>query len=109
LQQIPNFIQMGKKEGMCSLNDSLLDLVGRDIVEPAEAYQRAIAKEEFVKRMGALPKCRSPKGQPWTEEELLQAAEGAEAGSPGNGSGNGTPQTVAERAAAVRIPELIVN
>jgi twitching motility protein PilT len=107
LQQIPNFIQMGRKEGMCSLNDSLLDLVAKDIVEPAEAYQRAIAKEEFVKRMGSLPKCRSPKGQPWTEEELLAAAEGAEAVSPGNVSG--TPQTVAERAAAYRMPELIVN
>ena len=34
-----------------SLNDSLLDLVSKDIVEPAEAYQRAISKEEFLKRM----------------------------------------------------------
>jgi twitching motility protein PilT len=107
LQQIPNFIQMGKKEGMCSLNDSLLELVGKDIIEPAEAYQRSIAKEEFVKRMASLPKCRSPKGAAWTEEELLAAAEGAEAASVT--SVPATPQTAAERAAAYRVPELIVN
>jgi twitching motility protein PilT len=75
LQQIPNFIQMGRKEGMCSLNDSLLELLARGIIEPTEAYQKAIAKEELLKRMGALPNCRSPKGAAWTEEELLQAAE----------------------------------
>jgi twitching motility protein PilT len=108
LQQIPNFIQMGRKEGMCSLNDSLLELVSKDIVEPTEAYQRAIAKDEFVKRMGTLPNCRSPQGKPWTEEELLQAAEKAETAAAGNGNGS-APQTPAERAAAYRVPELIVN
>jgi hypothetical protein len=94
---------MGRKEGMCSLNDSLLELVSKNVVEPAEAYQRAIAKDEFVKRMGTLPNCRSPQGKPWTEEELLQAAEGLET------AGIGTPQTPAERAAAYRVPELVVN
>ncbi len=76
LQQIPNFIQMGRKEGMCSLNDSLLELLARGVIEPTEAYQKAIAKEELLKRMGALPSCRSAKGAAWTEEEMLQAAEG---------------------------------
>jgi twitching motility protein PilT len=109
LQQIPNFIQMGRKEGMCSLNDSLLELVSKEIVEAPEAYQRAISKEEFLKRMGSIPNCRSPQGKPWTEEDLLAAAEGAEAGSTGNGNGNGAPQTPAERAAAYRVPELVVN
>jgi len=82
LQQIPNFIQMGRKEGMCSLNDSLLELLAKDLVEPGEAYQKAAAKEELLKRMGALPNCRSPKGSAWTEEELLLAAEEVH-GSPG--------------------------
>jgi twitching motility protein PilT len=86
LQQIPNFIQMGRKEGMCSLNDSLLELLAKDIIEPSEAYQKASAKEELLKRMGALPSCRSPKGKPWTEEELLQVAENPEA--VGSGDGN---------------------
>jgi twitching motility protein PilT len=74
LQQIPMFIQTGKKEGMCSLNDSLLDLVARDVVDPVEAYQKSVVKEELIKRMGTLPNCRSPKGTPWTEEELVRAA-----------------------------------
>jgi twitching motility protein PilT len=89
LQQIPSFIQMGRKEGMCSLNDSLLELLSKGIIEPAEAYQKAAAKDELLKRMGALPNCRSPRGAPWTEEELLQAAEhtGEISGSDGNGSG----------------------
>ena len=75
LQQIPSFIQMGRKEGMCSLNDSLLELLSKGIVEPAEAYQKAAAKDELLKRMGALSNCRSPRGTPWTEDELLATAE----------------------------------
>ena len=90
LQQIPNSIQMGRKEGMCSLNDSLLDLLAKDIIEPAEAYHKASAKEELLKRMTALPGCRAPSGKPWTEEELNQASEGPEfvADSDGNNSAN---------------------
>jgi twitching motility protein PilT len=106
LQQIPNFIQMGRKEGMCSLNDSLLELVSKGIVEPAEAYQRAIAKEEFLKRMGSLPNCRSPEGKPWTEEELLKAVEGAEPG--GDGRVNELPP-ITDRDVAHRVPEFVVN
>jgi twitching motility protein PilT len=84
LQQIPNAIQMGRREGMCTLNDSLLELLTKNLVEPAEAYQKATAKEELLKRMGTIPTCRSSKGLPWTEEELLYAAENSE--SAGNGS-----------------------
>ena len=85
LQQIPNFIQMGRKEGMCSLNDSLLELLAKNIIEPAEAYQKAATKDELLKRMGSLPNCRSSKGVPWTEEELLQVTEHAHDSSSGNG------------------------
>ncbi len=88
LQQIPNSIQMGRKEGMCSLNDSLLELLARNVIEPTEAYQTAVSKDELLKRMGALPNCRSPKGTPWTEEELLQAVERALDAGNGNGSHN---------------------
>ena len=102
LQQIPSFIQMGRKEGMCSLNDSLLELLSKGIIEPAEGYQKAAAKDELLKRMGALPNCRSPRGTPWTEEELLQAAENPSAASAadeyGSGSGaNRLPQPPAIR------------
>jgi twitching motility protein PilT len=78
IHQIPMLIQTGKKEGMMTLNDSLLDYVAKEIVEPAEAYQKSVVKDDLIKRMGAIPTVRTSKGQPWTEEELIKAA--AEAG-----------------------------
>lgn len=110
LQQIPNFIQMGRKEGMCSLNDSLLELLAKDLIEPAEAYQKAAAKDELLKRMGSLPNCRSPKGTPWTEDDLLQAAEHSHEPGNDNGSHNcASPPPVAGRGIASREPALVGN
>src|SRR5690606_26140605 len=37
--QIPSVMQTSKAKGMCTLNDSLLDLVKKGLVEPAEAYR----------------------------------------------------------------------
>jgi twitching motility protein PilT len=109
LQQIPNFIQMGRKEGMCSLNDSLLELLARDIIDPTEAYQKAIAKDELIKRMASLPRCRSPKGAPWTEEELLQAAEHThDVHENGDGSpGFPLPPPIDSRGISSREPALV--
>lgn len=45
--QIPSMMQTGRAHGMVILNDSLLDLVKRGVVEPAEAYKKAVAKAEF--------------------------------------------------------------
>jgi twitching motility protein PilT len=42
--QIPTVIQTSKKQGMCLMNDSLLDLVRRKVVEPREAYAKAADK-----------------------------------------------------------------
>jgi len=42
--QIPSIMQTNKKVGMVTLNDSLLDLVDKDLVEPQEAYTRAADK-----------------------------------------------------------------
>ncbi len=42
--QIPSIIQTGKKLGMCMMNDSFLDLVKKGVVEPREAYVKAIDK-----------------------------------------------------------------
>jgi twitching motility protein PilT len=42
--QIPSIMQTGRKYGMCMMNDSLLDLVKRGLVAPAEAYGRAADK-----------------------------------------------------------------
>ncbi len=77
IQQIPMLIQTGRKEGMCSLNDALLDYVSKGVIEPTEAYRRAVAKDELIKRMGDLPNVRGPGGKAWTEDELVKAsAEG---------------------------------
>jgi twitching motility protein PilT len=53
--QIPSMMQVGKASGMVTLNDSLLDLVTRKLVEPREAYLKAVDKAGFdalLKRAG---------------------------------------------------------
>ena len=42
--QIPSSMQTGKKYGMCLMNDSFLDLVKRKVVEPQDAYAKAVDK-----------------------------------------------------------------
>jgi twitching motility protein PilT len=42
--QIPSVMQTSRKQGMCLMNDSLLDLVKRKVVEPREAYAKAVDK-----------------------------------------------------------------
>ena len=43
--QLPSIIQTNRERGMMTLNDSLLDLVHRELVEPAEAYLRSTDKD----------------------------------------------------------------
>ena len=38
--QIPSMMQVGKAVGMVTLNDALMDLVTKKLVEPEEAYAR---------------------------------------------------------------------
>jgi twitching motility protein PilT len=42
--QIPSSMQTGKKYGMCLMNDSFLELVKRKVVDPQEAYAKAVDK-----------------------------------------------------------------
>ena len=42
--QIPSIMQTGKKYGMCLMNESFTDLVKRKVVEPEEAYAKAVDK-----------------------------------------------------------------
>jgi twitching motility protein PilT len=42
--QIPSIIQTGKKYGMCLMNESFTDLVKKKVVEPQEAYAKAVDK-----------------------------------------------------------------
>jgi twitching motility protein PilT len=45
--QIPSIMQTGKGQGMTTLNDSLLDLVKRKLVDTEEACHKAVARTEF--------------------------------------------------------------
>ncbi|HWX24302.1 MAG TPA: PilT/PilU family type 4a pilus ATPase, partial [Vicinamibacteria bacterium] len=46
--QIPSLMQTGKKYGMCLMNDSLVDLVRRKVVEPQEAFAKALDKKSLL-------------------------------------------------------------
>ncbi len=53
--QIPSAMQTGKVHGMGLLNDSLLDLVKKNLVEPRDAYIKAVDKvglEDLYRRNG---------------------------------------------------------
>lgn len=45
--QIPSMMQVGRAAGMVSLNDALMDLVTKKLVEPEEAYLKAVDKAAF--------------------------------------------------------------
>ncbi|MBT4815703.1 MAG: type IV pilus twitching motility protein PilT [Lentisphaerae bacterium] len=53
LHQIPSIMQTGQKFGMQLLNDALLRLVEDDIIEPREAYLKAVDKESLEPRLRA--------------------------------------------------------
>jgi twitching motility protein PilT len=52
--QIPSLMQIGRKAGMQLLNDSLAKLVEGKIVEPREAYLKAVDKDDLLNRFRAL-------------------------------------------------------
>jgi len=45
--QIPSIMQTGKAAGMVTLNDALFELVRKKIVDPKEAWMKAVAKTDF--------------------------------------------------------------
>jgi twitching motility protein PilT len=45
--QIPSMMQVGRAQGMVALNDALMDLVTKKLVEPEEAYSKAVDKTGF--------------------------------------------------------------
>jgi twitching motility protein PilT len=46
--QIPSIMQTSKKLGMVTLNDALLELVDGGLVEPREAWTKAVDKPALV-------------------------------------------------------------
>jgi twitching motility protein PilT len=64
--QIPSMMQVGKANGMVTLNEALLDLVTKKLVPPEEALLKAVDKAGFeasLKRVGMAPTAR-PAGAP---------------------------------------------
>jgi twitching motility protein PilT len=45
--QIPSMMQVGKAQGMVALNDALMELVSKKLVEPEEAFLKAVDKAGF--------------------------------------------------------------
>jgi twitching motility protein PilT len=46
--QIPSIMQTGKKYGMCLMTESIAELVRRKVVEPQEAYAKALDKAALL-------------------------------------------------------------
>lgn len=51
--QIPSIIQTSKKRGMLTLNDALLELVEKKVIEPDEAYMKSVEKAGLVASLKA--------------------------------------------------------
>jgi twitching motility protein PilT len=51
--QIPSIMQVNRKGGMITLNDALLELVDSRLVEPKEAYMKAVEKAGFAAALKA--------------------------------------------------------
>lgn len=45
--QIPGMLQVGKKHGMQTLDDAIMDLLNKKMISPEDAYSRAIDKTKF--------------------------------------------------------------
>jgi twitching motility protein PilT len=51
--QIPSIMQTNRKTGMVTLNDALMELVDAKLVEPKEAYMKAVEKAGFIAALKA--------------------------------------------------------
>ena len=49
--QLPSVLQTGKRYGMCTMNESLMDLVMDDIIALEEAYSKATDKQDMNERV----------------------------------------------------------
>jgi twitching motility protein PilT len=49
--QIPSIMQTSRKVGMIMLNESLVDLVRRDVVTPEEAYIKSMDKQGLLSQL----------------------------------------------------------
>ena len=79
--QIPSMIQTSKRIGMITMNDTLLDLVERKLVEPKEAYMKSVDKTAFVNQLKAKGHDVS-----FIEADPLSTPAGGGSGTPNMGS-----------------------
>jgi len=45
--QLPSLMQTNRNKGMITLNDSLMELVRQELVEPAEALSKTVNRDEL--------------------------------------------------------------
>jgi twitching motility protein PilT len=53
--QIPSMIQTGKKYGMQSLDDAIMELLNKKIISPDDAYTRCVDKAKFLPFLKQAP------------------------------------------------------
>ncbi len=53
--QLMNMIQTGKRLGMRSLDDGLMELLQKGIISPEEAFDKAVLKEPFADFLTSIP------------------------------------------------------
>jgi len=53
--QIPGVIQTGKKYGMVTLEDSILEFLKKKMITPEEAYDKAVDKARFLSFLSKPP------------------------------------------------------
>lgn len=54
--QLPSLIQTGKKYGMQTLDDAIMELLGKGWIDPEDAYLNAIDKSKFKPFLKHMPK-----------------------------------------------------
>ncbi len=88
--QLMSCMQMGGKVGMRLLNDSLVELVQKNLVDPGEAYVKAIEKEALLSQFQHI-------GVKLDPSQLGEGAEGEtqtqSMGTPSQGAGAPAPAT----------------
>ena len=70
--QIPMAMQTGGKLGMVELGAALLDLVRKGLVEPEEAWTKAIDKEALAKQFGRFGIPFHPPGEKADPQEVAK-------------------------------------
>jgi twitching motility protein PilT len=53
--QLTSIIQTGRKLGMQTLDDSILELLNKGLIDPEEAYYKSIDKEKFSANLKTTP------------------------------------------------------